>query len=241
MTALIRIGRRVKSLFFKLKLHVVLEPLVEVLIKLAYLSKLSRWCSQHTNLPFQDSANPKFNYAKRYELYEFVLESENLGATIDYLEFGVGTGKSFKWWLEHNTHPDSRFVGFDTFIGLPEGWGSLKQGTFSTDGEVPATNDSRAMFKAGLFQETLRPFLREFGAQKRKVIHLDADLYSSTLFVLTSLAHLLQEGDILLFDEFGVPTHEFKAFTEFVTSYGVQYEVLGAVNNYLQVAIKVRG
>ena len=50
---------------------------------------------------------------------------------------------------------------------------------------------------------------------------------------------LLRPGDVLLFDEFGVPTHEFRAFDDFVSAYRVDYELVGAVNNYLQVAIRL--
>jgi hypothetical protein len=50
---------------------------------------------------------------------------------------------------------------------------------------------------------------------------------------------LLNKDDIIIFDEFGVPTHEFKAFTEIVSAYKLNYEFLGAINNYLQIAIKI--
>jgi hypothetical protein len=53
------------------------------------------------------------------------------------------------------------------------------------------------------------------------------------------LAPHLQAGDVLIFDEFGVPTHEFKAFTEFFASHYRGYEVLGAVNNYLHLAVRL--
>jgi len=68
---------------------------------------------------------------------------------------------------------------------------------------------------------------------------MDADLYTSTLFVLTALYPTLRKDDIIIFDEFGVPTHEFKAFTEIVDSYKLKFKVIGAVNNYLQLAIKL--
>jgi hypothetical protein len=72
------------------------------------------------------------------------------------------------------------------------------------------------------------------------VVHLDADLYSSTLFALTSLASRLKPGDILLFDEFAVPLHEYRAFMDFLSAYRFDYEVLGAVNHYLHVGMKIR-
>jgi hypothetical protein len=68
---------------------------------------------------------------------------------------------------------------------------------------------------------------------------MDADLYNSTLFVLTSISHLLEKGDIVIFDEFNVPMHEFKAFSEWTSSYYIKYEVVGAVNNFYQLAIKI--
>jgi hypothetical protein len=69
---------------------------------------------------------------------------------------------------------------------------------------------------------------------------MDADIYSATLYVLTSLAPFLKKGDIIFFDEFNVPLHEFKAFSEWVSSFYINYEVLGAVNNFYQVAIKIK-
>ena len=69
-----------------------------------------------------------------------------------------------------------------------------------------------------------------------KIIHLDADLFSSTLFVLSSLAPFLNRGDILIFDEFNVPDHEFFAFRIFCDSWYIKARLLGAVNNFLQTA-----
>jgi hypothetical protein len=72
-----------------------------------------------------------------------------------------------------------------------------------------------------------------------KIIHMDADLYTSTLFVLTSVSPVLRKGDIIIFDEFNVPMHEFKAFSEWISSYYIKYEVIGAGNNFYQIAIRI--
>jgi hypothetical protein len=74
---------------------------------------------------------------------------------------------------------------------------------------------------------------------KRKVIMLDAYLFSSTLFTLTSLAPFLKKGDIILFDEFVVPTHEYLAYQQFIDSYYVSLELIRVANNYYFAAFKV--
>ena len=81
--------------------------------------------------------------------------------------------------------------------------------------------------------------MKKFKNDKRKIIHLDADLYTSTLYVLTSLHPYLNKGDILFFDEFAVPRHEFLAFKNYTESYRVSYEVIGTMNNYFFTAIKI--
>jgi len=78
------------------------------------------------------------------------------GEPITYLEFGVWKGASFKMWLQLNQHAASRFVGFDTFTGLPEDWTARDpKGAFSTSGGAPQIADARGSFVIGLFQETL--------------------------------------------------------------------------------------
>ena len=103
---------------------------------------------------------------------------------------------------------------------------------------IPDINDTRVQFIKGLFQESLPIFIKEneINSDKRKIIHLDADLFSSTLFVLTTLFPLIRKGDILIFDEFNVPNHEFLAFKIFTESFYVKTRLIGAVNNYYLVA-----
>jgi hypothetical protein len=146
---------------------------------------------------------------------------------------------SFKWWVENLKNENARFYGFDTFTGLPEDWGHFKKGDMSNGNEPPKIEDNRHQFYQGLFQTTLPDFLKTYNNDRMKVIHLDADIYTATLFVLTSLSPFLRKGDILLFDEFNVPMHEYKAFTEWISSFYLDYTVIGEVNNYFQVAIRI--
>jgi O-methyltransferase len=173
-------------------------------------------------------------------LYQSVIEKEDLRSEpIDFWEFGVFRGESLFAWLKNLPHPDSRFVGFDTFTGLPERWRATEpEGAFNMYGRIPETTDPRCKFEVGLFQETLLPFASRHDFSRRLVIHLDADLYSSTLFVLTTLAHFFKPGDIIFFDNFICSVDEFRAFENYVQAFRVKYEVLGAVQEYLRVCVK---
>lgn len=234
----------IKDFLLVSRLGILLTPFRFTFRFLANFSLLSSWVSKHSGkVPFSDFYKPFRNYKNRVSLHEHVARTETLDQKpIHYLEFGVAGGTSFAWWVKTNQHPGSLFYGFDTFEGLPEDWHFFKKGAFSFD--IPFMDDPRGTFIKGLFQDTLYKFLDKYGKNTaapdvRRVIHLDADLYSSTLFALTMLAPYLRNGDILLFDEFNIPNHEFAAWTDFVRSYYIKYEVIGAVNNFYQVAIKI--
>ena len=227
-----------KIWFIRLHLHLVFGWLLGFFDNMAYLTRFSKWAAEHKKVEYNDFPS-KWDYFKRNDFYKHVFEKEQLTGAINYLEFGVADGNSFKQWLAQNNHPDSSFYGFDTFDGLPEDWGVYKKGYFSTNFKVPEINDKRGKFFTGLFQQTFPGFLKEFNPKKRNVIMLDADLYSSTLFALTSLAPFLKKDDIVFFDEFVVPTHEFKAYLDFIQSYYFKFELIAAANNYYFVAFKI--
>jgi hypothetical protein len=231
--------RKTKTWFMRLRLHVIVRPFSGMLMNLVYLSKMSEWRRKSGSPKLNDFHSRKWDYNKRYNIYDFLLNEEKCDGPITYLEFGVASGKSFKWWVDHNKNPQSTFDGFDTFTGLPEDWNVFKAGAMSADGKFPEVNDDRATFHKGLFQDTLPKYLKTINADSRKVIHMDADLYTSTLYVLTSIAPHLRKGDIILFDEFTVPTHEFLAFTEFLAAYYIKVELIAAQNNYYFSAFKI--
>jgi len=230
--------RLAKSLFVKLRLHFLVGPLEGFLLQLAYLSKMSRWMNGHKEIPGNDFLS-KWDYAKRFQLYNNIIQQEQLTAPISYLEFGVASGASFRWWMEQNTNPESRFYGFDTFTGLPEDFGPYKKGYFNS-GTIPEVTDKRGQFYQGLFQQTLPGFLKSFNDDKKKVIMMDADLYTATLYTLSMLAPYLKKGDIILFDEFSVPTHEFRAYQDFINCFYLDLEPIGVINNYYFIAFMVK-
>lgn len=74
----------------------------------------------------------------------------------------------------------------------------------------------------------------------RKIFHLDADLYSSILFVLMGLCSHLERGAVILFDDFNCAWHEFRAFHDFARASRLPYTVLGSAQCWRKVAIKVK-
>jgi O-methyltransferase len=242
-------------------IYKIARPFTGLLSKMVWFIRFADWVRDNRNIPYNDYPT-KPDYNKRYGLFTWLLE-EYHGATagttdalgrdtvfntaattpITYLEFGVADGETFGWWLKKITHPAARFYGFDTFQGLPEDWGVHKKGAFSNEGKIPVFDDDRCRLYKGLFQDTLQPFLKDFknfATGQPKLILLDADLYSSTLFVLTTLAPLLQNGDILVFDEFNSPRHEFRAFKDFTQAYPhIRLKPIAAANNYTFIAFQI--
>ncbi|MDX2231707.1 MAG: class I SAM-dependent methyltransferase [Leptolyngbyaceae cyanobacterium bins.349] len=200
-----------------------------------YLLLFGDWLKQHSCDRTFDNG-----YALYQHLNEVVLQNQ----PIDFLEFGVYNGYSLKIWLDLNQNQQSRFFGFDSFEGLPEDWKmfsrTLPKGTFDLGGQPPEIEDSRVQLVKGIFQQALPSFLENFRPQNRLFIHCDADLYTSTLYVLTTLNSLMVPGTILLFDEFSSVTHEFRAFNDFTQSFMRNYRIVATCEPfYAQVAIEL--
>lgn len=235
---MLKFKRLFKGFLYKIRIHYFIP--YKLFNFLAHLSEASYWIANSNKPQFNDFLNTSIDHNNRILLYDHIIDAEKLLEPIDYLEFGVSTGQSFTWWVNKNQNKQSRFYGFDTFTGLPEDWGHFKKGDMSNGNKPPEINDERVQFYQGLFQQTLIPFLQNYKSEQRKVIHLDADIYSATLYVLTLITPFLKPNDVLIFDEFNVPMHEFKAFKEWTESFYISYEVIGAVNNYYQIALKLK-
>lgn len=151
----------------------------------------------------------------RVDLYQYVQTRVIGPEAMTFLEFGVFEGESIRHWTALHNHPSSRFVGFDSFEGLPETWHDQKTaGYFSVNGRIPETNDPRVSWQQGWFDDTVPRFVKDFTPTGRLVLHLDADLYSSTMVALIYLSPWLKPGSVLIFDEFCDRDHEWKAFRD---------------------------
>jgi hypothetical protein len=186
----------------------------------------------------------------RFSMYVRVADFVNYEAVEgDILEFGVFGGVSLALLAKaHSFDPKGmtrRIVGFDSFHGLPrseEPHARWRSGDCSRihawhptleKGQAVTPEVTRELFRlcdlpepeleVGLFQETLpRTIPGKYRAAA--IVHIDCDLYESTKVVLEGVAPILQEGTLLLFDEWfsykGNPARgEARAFFEFLESH----------------------
>ena len=191
-----------------------------------------------------DIRHSMFRNATRFVDYELVPG--------DLFEFGVYTGRSLALLAHyhevnkksiHHIDFDRRVVGFDSFEGLPGGDNHPRwhAGMFRVNhsfhpickpGERVTPQVIYLLFEkyqlppptieAGNFSEILPKVI---GSKYRAaaVVHIDCDLFESTREVLFGIQSILQEGTILLFDDwfnFRGSRHkgEQKAFYEFMAA-----------------------
>lgn len=175
------------------------------------------------------------HFEKHPKLVEFVVDQASLPGL--YLEFGVGRGKSIRWI---GARADRTVYGFDSFEGIPEYWNGNPIGAFAQK-KLPKVPDN-VQFEIGLFDQTLPGFLDKH-ADPVALLHVDCDLYSSTVTIFDALGPRLQPGAVILFDEYyNFPRwqqHEYKAFREFVEASGMKYEYIGYSVTGQQVAARV--
>lgn len=164
---------------------------------------------------------------KKHEYFREISEYLGSDQPILFLEFGVHKGSSIRRWRELNSHEDSRFVGFDSFVGLPHRWRGRPEGYFDVQGATPQIDDDRVSFVKGWFNDTLPAWLSEnlsdLIATRRLVIHLDADLYHSGLFILTELHHAVPEYALMLDNYSG---GEARALRDYLRAYGATFDAI---------------
>ncbi|MBT8587054.1 hypothetical protein G6675_02015 [Polynucleobacter paneuropaeus] len=172
-------------------------------------------------------------------IHAIKLASE-INKTINFIEYGVHEGYSIQFFADNINDPNSLFIGLDSFDGLPEAWGSLPAGHFSTNGCIPFTNDPRITFVKGWFQDSNATLSKLISKKSNFIIHFDADLYSSTLYALTK-ADDLKQPYLAIFDEF--PGHEARALYSYLHSYCAKVEFIGRTldinNNPGQVLCRI--
>ena len=179
------------------------------------------------------------NLIRAEALLKFALEQCVVDGLI--MEFGVFRGKSLRIIADH---VGQTVFGFDSFQGLPEDWTHLqRKGRFSLQGTAPDFDQANISLVPGWFEDTLPVFLEEHPGAAR-FVHVDADLYSSAVTILSALRARIVPGTVILFDEYfnypGWECHEHKAFLEFIRDSGLSYEYLGFASRECSVAVKIK-
>jgi len=153
------------------------------------------------------------------------------GVQGDYLEFGVFTGSSFAHSIRaykslknlDKREKEMKFFGFDSF----QGFGKIDEKTkhtffqdhkFLWSANKVTKRASKLSTKYGVQTEIVEGFFEEtlnspstYDLEKAAIIFLDADLYGATQTALNFSLKLIQEGTIIIIDEY----FYFKGSTEF--------------------------
>jgi len=184
------------------------------------------------------------NFDTDYDLHEWITKTQldnKLLATGTILEFGVATGRTlnqFAYWL-----PNKTVHGFDGFVGLPEDWTSRMRKGFFARSNLPGVRKNCQLW-VGWFNEILPGFWKQVQLDKPiALLHVDCDLYSSTVTILDELKDNIVPGTVIIFDEYmnypGWQLDEFRAWQEHVARYNIKYEYIGRVSKHQKVAVRV--
>jgi len=183
------------------------------------------------------------NFATDYDLHKWVATTQVDQLLVSrgwVLEFGVATGRTlnqFARWF-----PNMLVYGFDGFAGLPEDWTSRMRKGFFARRRLPRLREN-CQLVVGWFDQTLPGFVGKIGTAPIALLHIDCDLYSSTVTVLNHLKNNIVPGTVIVFDEYinypGWQLDEFRAWQEHCKAYGVRYEYIGRVSRHQKVAVRV--
>jgi len=138
----------------------------------------------------------------------------------DYLEFGVFEGASFisaflSDFRVNNYKSNRRFLGFDSFEGFKiteniDKHPLFKEGNFKSDYEFTEKrirkvikNHAEYKIVKGRFEDVIQnKTALDFGVSKIAVVLIDCDLHTPAKIALDFIKDSLQEGAILLLDDY---------------------------------------
>jgi len=185
-------------------------------------------------------------FQTREGLYQYLFE--RLPETGLLLEFGVHNGYSINIFADLTSR---QIHGFDSFEGLPndglipsrnDGGSKWFAGKMTNQGRMPTVRENVNLYK-GWFDEVLPEFVNAHSDETAALLHIDCDIYSSTVSVFQNFEKKLAPGTIILFDEYlnfeGWQRHEHKAFMELVERLDLKYEFI-AYAYYGAVACVIR-
>lgn len=148
-----------------------------------------------------------------------VIKKDKMEGSI--LEFGMFEGWSISEMILYcrKNQMFHRFYGFEGFQGMPETAFRWNKGDGCSSYENTCSlleqklgRMDELMIIPGLFKDTLTPELQK-SISRAVLIHVDCDLYSSAVDVLSFCAPLFQKGTFVVFDEY-IDGHEKRAWEE---------------------------
>ena len=194
------------------------------------------------------------NWSHASNNLEFAIKQIELSDSDHHiLEFGTGGGRSIIFIDKKikQAGKDFEVFGFDSNIGLPEDWvsdsvakGDLKHfpvpkerlGLSKEQSEACIAEYERnnITFFEGWFEDTIPMYKKQ--AKNIALLHIDCDIYSSTMTVFNNLNEFIVPGTIIVFDEWfynynsKYDDHEQKAFYEWVEDKNREFEFLECGN-----------
>ncbi len=198
-------------------------PSTTPLYRLADHLELGRWLRAH-------GLDPGKGLGGREDVQDVAM-ALSAGSRLLYLEFGVYRGQSMRRWSQGVPNELARFVGFDSFEGLPEDWRpEVARGHFDLGGNMPFIDDARVQLVPGWFEDTVPLF--DPPEHDLMIVNIDCDLYNSARVALLGIATHVRAGTLLYFDEFSDPRGEMRAFEEFLQMTDCQVEVVARARNW---------
>jgi hypothetical protein len=199
---------------------------------------------------YNQSEQPEFIPAEEPETFATLDASKSLGraeafnhANVDgfVAEYGIDKGNSLIQLCKH--FKKDKVFGFDGFEGLPGGvWpgNTIHKGMFDYGGKTPFTVPSNGHVTVGWFNKTLPNF--DYKKKVAKYLHIDCDVYSSTVDILTTLQGKIVPGTVITFDDYCNHTNwrqgEWKAWQEFVEKNKINYKYLYVAGMSVTLIVK---
>lgn len=175
----------------------------------------------------------------------------------DLVEFGTWQGQGLRFFdIAVDNKIDKKMIGIDSFKGLPESSTVWKKGSFSNTSYESVEKKLAALTKNFSNVTLIKGLFNDPGVAKSlydkvndiAIVHLDADLGSSTIEALIMLEPYLENRKqpmYFLFDDWGchpneVPEAFDKWMSEAESKYGIQAEMLYFTNltRYYEISFR---
>jgi len=209
-------GKRLKRFIF--------SHLIERLFLKGAKSRVTRLSAQFVFSTYENQSAAKLFHSREHLWKSFgdtLGDSEWIG-----FEFGVASGDATRTFMKMPYSINClQWNGFDTFLGLPDAWGDLPKGAFSTGGHPPLIKNSIVQWHIGLIQETCLKINSLDFLDKKFIVIFDFDLYSATKAAWDVISKFIKAGDIIYFDE-AYEVDEAKIINEIIES-NLKFEILG--------------